>query len=265
MTHEQHAITKEEEEAFAKSDKKEQERLLRVASKIHTNTGHRNVEALAKQLRNMGAPLVSRAAMEKVRCDSCKETGRNPPSPVASLNAETQPWKTLGVDLRDHVDKIHRSKYLVMVDEATRLVRVRRLFRIPAAQRRNATTKEVMDGLHEGWFSIFGTPAKLRHDPEGSLMSKEFLDELNKLGIELLATAGEAHWQLGIVERVMQTLWKTSTRIMAQEQCTIDEALELAARSQMRSIVCLVTLRHNGHLGETQRGPVSCTMKMKRG
>jgi hypothetical protein len=63
-------------------------------------------------------------------------------------------------------------------------------------------------------------------------MSKKFLEELNKLGVELLATAGEAHWQLGIVERMIQTLWKTATRIMAEQGCDIDEALELAARSQ---------------------------------
>ena len=58
------AVTKEEEEAFGKLPKSEQERLKRVAAKIHANTGHRKVEALAKQLRQMGAPLVSRAAME---------------------------------------------------------------------------------------------------------------------------------------------------------------------------------------------------------
>ena len=44
------AATKEEEEAFGKLPKSEQERLKRVAAKIHANTGHRNVEALAKQL-----------------------------------------------------------------------------------------------------------------------------------------------------------------------------------------------------------------------
>ena len=93
-----------------------------------------------------------------------------------------------------------------MVNEAMKLAKVKRLYRIPVAQHRNATTKEVMDGLHEGWFSVFGTPARIRHDPEGSLMSKEFLEELNKLGVELVATAGEAHWQLGIVERMIQTL-----------------------------------------------------------
>jgi len=90
---EQLAATKEEEEAFGKLPKGERDRLIRVAAKIHTNTGHRNVEALAKQLRKLGAPLTSRAAMEKVHCDSCKETGRNPPSPVASLNSESRPWK----------------------------------------------------------------------------------------------------------------------------------------------------------------------------
>ena len=142
---EQLAITKEEELSFGKLPKTEQKRLLRVASKIHTNTGHRNVEALAKQLRKMGAPLNSRAAMEKVQCDSCKETGRNPPSPVVSLNTETKPWKTLGIDLKDHVDKDHRSKYLVMVDEAMRVVKVKRLYRIPVVQHRNATKRS------DGW------------------------------------------------------------------------------------------------------------------
>jgi len=130
------------------------------------------------------------------------------------------------------VDKTHRSKYLIMDDEAMRLVRAKRLYRIPMSQHRNATTREVMDGLHDRWFSVFGTPARVRHGPEGSLMSKEFLEELNKLGVELVATAGEAHWQLGIVERMIHTLWKTATRTMAEQGCAIDEALELAARSQ---------------------------------
>ena len=117
------AATKEEEEAFGTLPKTEQERLKRVAAKIHANTGHRNVEALAKQLRQMGAPLVSRAAMEKVKCDGCKEAERNPPSPVATMNNETKPWRTLGIDLKEHVTSETRSKYLVMVDEAVRLVR----------------------------------------------------------------------------------------------------------------------------------------------
>ena len=128
---EQLAITKEEELSCGKLPKSEQERLMRVAAKIHTNTGHRNVEALAKQLRKMGAPPNSRAAMEKVQCDSCKESGRTPPSPVVSLNTETKPWNTLGIDLKDHVDKDYRSKYLILVDQAMKLVKVKRLYRIP--------------------------------------------------------------------------------------------------------------------------------------
>ena len=62
---EQLAATKDEAEAFGKLPKGERDRLVRVAFKIHTNTGHRNVEALAKQLRKLGAPLTSRAAMER--------------------------------------------------------------------------------------------------------------------------------------------------------------------------------------------------------
>ena len=226
------AITHEEQAAFDKLPKTEKDRLIRVASKIHANTGHRNVEALAKQLRKMGAPLTSRAAMEHVKCDGCIESGKNSPSPVATLNNETIPWRTLGIDLKEHVTSETRTRYLIMVDEATKLVRVQKLYSIPFTKSRNATTKEVMQGLHTGWFNIFGTPARLRHDPEGALMSAEFLEELNKLGIELTATAGEAHWQLGIVERMIQTVWKTSTRIMSEMNCPMDEAVDLACRSQ---------------------------------
>jgi hypothetical protein len=42
--------------------------------------------------------------MEKVKCDGCLESGKNPPAPVATLNNETIPWRTLGIDLKEYVD-----------------------------------------------------------------------------------------------------------------------------------------------------------------
>ncbi len=50
------AITKQEEKAWEQLDKNTQNTFPPAAQKIHANTGHRNVEAIAKLLRQKGAP-----------------------------------------------------------------------------------------------------------------------------------------------------------------------------------------------------------------
>ena len=71
------AATKEEEEAFGKLPKSEQERLKRVAAKMHANTGHRNVEALAKQLRQMGAIDRQADVRQQATGEQLKTSGNN--------------------------------------------------------------------------------------------------------------------------------------------------------------------------------------------
>ena len=87
--------TKEELEAFDLLPAKEKERLVRIARKIHANTGHRNVEALARHLRQRGAPLESRAAMEQVKRDSCQEYSKpesGPPATFVGNSAVAHCW-----------------------------------------------------------------------------------------------------------------------------------------------------------------------------
>ena len=150
--------TKEEEETWDKLMVKEQQHLLDAARKIHVNTGHRTPTELAKHLREHNAPPASRAAMEKVKCDSCLENKRPEAAPVKETN----------------VGKV-KDKWLVIVDEATRLCRAIWLFDVPAKKFRNAKTKEIMFAFMQGWEEIFGLPRKLRHDPEGAFQSNQFL------------------------------------------------------------------------------------------
>ena len=134
--------TKEEIEAFAKLNKGEQQQLLDAARKVHVNTGHRPPGDLARLLRQNGAPLASRAAMEQIKCSSCQEHKRPEPFPIATLSTSTTPWKVLGIDIKEYKTKIEKLKFIVFVDEATRLVKVSLLFKIPANKHRNATTDE---------------------------------------------------------------------------------------------------------------------------
>ncbi len=64
--------SKDKLEAFNRLPASERDRLIRIARKLHANSGHRNVQALARHLRQRSAPLESRAAMEAVKCDACE-------------------------------------------------------------------------------------------------------------------------------------------------------------------------------------------------
>ena len=226
------AVTQEETKAFLELSSKEQQQLLDAAKKVHVNTGHQPPGELARLLRKNGAPPASRAAMEQVKCSSCHEHKRPEASPVASLSTSTIPWKVLGMDVKEYKTNTHKLKYLLFVDEATRLVKAKLLFKIPGNQHRNATSDEIIRAFETEWEEYFGCPEILRHDPEGSMVSTEIMQAFSSKGIRLLATAGEAHWQLGITERTIQTIFRTAEKIRDEQKVEMEKAVSLATAAQ---------------------------------
>jgi hypothetical protein len=97
-------------------------------------------------------------------------------------------------------------KILVMVDEASKLLKTHLMFTHPIGSNRNATATEVWDILSERWFAEHGPPRLLRLDSEGAFNANMFSDRCSDLMIELEMSAGEAHWQLGITENVILDL-----------------------------------------------------------
>ena len=177
--------------------------------------------------------LRSRAEQRwKQWCDACEEHRRPEGGPPATFDSEQVPWRTLGIDIKDYNDGTEKHKFQLMVDEATRFVRVALLFSQPLTGSKNATTAEIRQAFRSTWEEIFGLPAILRHDPEGAMMSAEFLAGMSSLGIQLSPTAGEAHWQLGLVERMIRTIFQTAERIMREAGVDVHEAVSLAVRSQ---------------------------------
>ena len=227
-----HVATKEELKAFSELNKVEQNKLIEAARRVHINTGHRPPSSLAKLMRQQGAPLASRAAMEQVRCSSCEENKRPQSSPVATLDTAVHPWKTIGMDIKEAEIPGGKEKYLVIVDEATKLTRAVYMFTTPKGKFRNVTAKEVVQAYEENWESIFGNPEVLRHDPEGALTANEFMEAMNEKGVHLSATAGEAHWQLGITERMIGTVFRTAERIHKEHGVVFRRAVALAVSSQ---------------------------------
>ena len=224
--------TKEEVRAFLDMSRKEQDRLVEAARKIHVNTGHRPPESLARLLRQKGAPLASRAAMERLKCSTCVETGRPNASPVVSLDTSDKPFQTIGIDLKESLHQNKKYKYLVLVDEASRLTRCLLLFTIGEKENRNATADEVIKAYETGWEELFGNPQNLRHDPEGALVSQAMLDAFKDKGVHLMATATEAHWQLGMVERMIATVFNTAEKVAKENNLEFPRAVALAVKSQ---------------------------------
>ena len=151
--------------------------------------------------------------MEKLKCSSCAEKGRPDPSPVATLHTPSIPFHTLGIDLKEASHQGQKYKYLVMVDEATRLTRCILIWVIRDKEHRNVTTAEVIKAYEEYWEELFGAPKVLHHDPEGALVSNQAMQIFADKGIKLDAAAGESHWQLGIVERMIATIFNSAERI----------------------------------------------------
>ena len=226
------AATKEEMKAFLDLSKKDQEKLVEAARKVHANTGHRPPAQLAQLLRAHQAPLASRAAMEQLRCSSCIENGKPDTIPAVSLDISTKPFEVLGIDLKEAEFDKRKYKYLVMVDEASRLTRCVLLFEIGPKEHRNAKTEEIVHAYESHWEELFGNPRVLRHDPEGALCSQEMLEKFGEKGVRLAATAGEAHWQLGIVERMIATIFNAAERIAKENQLPFPQAVSLAVKSQ---------------------------------
>ena len=226
------AATKEELKAFFDLSKADQHRLVEAARKIHINTGHRPPSALADLLRKQNAPLESRGAMEQLRCSTCAENKRPDTIPAVSLDTSTNPFETLGIDLKEALYDKKKYKYLVMVDEASRLTKCVLLFVTAEKEHRNAKTDEIIKAYETHWEEHFGAPRNLRHDPEGALVSQEILDTFTAKGVMLKATAGEAHWQLGIVERMIATIFNSADTIAKENNLDYPRAVSLAVKSQ---------------------------------
>ena len=86
----------------------------------------------------------------------------------------------------------------------------------------------LVETLDSHWFVYFGELSVIRHAPEAAMVSTEFIETVSLRAIRLQATAGEAHWHLGILERTRQTLFNSAQRIAAEQNIEIPDAVRLA-------------------------------------
>ena len=100
-----------------------------------------------------------------------------------------------------------KRKYLVIVDEASKFTLAVKIFSCPSTESRNCTTRELLEAFRAHWSDRYGMPAVLRQDPEGAFVSHEFFESISGEGVMLDPCATQAHWQNGIAERAIKTVF----------------------------------------------------------
>ena len=86
----------------------------------------------------------------------------------------------------------------------------------------------MIEAFETGWEQIFGLPAEIRHDPEGGFVSNELLTHFSERGVQLKPVAGEAHWQNGLCERAIQSIFNSAVRISSEQHLPISSGISLA-------------------------------------
>ena len=208
-------LTKEEQEAWEKLDRRERDRLMSSARKLHLNTAHRHTDILAESLKKIGAKPECVAAMKQLKCSACHESSEPQPRMPAQLQEAREPWTILSMDLKEYSDEKtgKKVKDLYILDEATRFLQVIELWEIPLSKHRNATSREIIEAYEKGWAQMFGDPRVIRHDAEGALTSTEITQFWVGRGIRLDQVPGEAHEQIGGVERAIQTIMRSAVEV----------------------------------------------------
>ena len=70
----------------------------------------------------------------------------------------------------------------------------------------NLTTLDYIEAVRQNWFRFARASAVSRVDSDGAFKSHEFREWCAARGIEVQMSAGEVHWQIGIVETHIRLL-----------------------------------------------------------
>ena len=161
--------------------------------RVHQNMGHPSNEDLARHLRLAGADAQVVNACQQLRCQTCcrcsNAGSRRPAKVVRPLDFNEE----VAVDtMHLYTCKGTKVTVLSMLDVGSGFHLV-----YPVTGRKGG---DYVGCFLHAWMAWAGAPTTVLADQEAGL-AKDFPAELEKHGINVQYTAGQAHWQNGHVER----------------------------------------------------------------
>ena len=103
------------------------------------------------------------------------------------------------------------------VDEGSRFRVGRLLFQHSS---RTPSMQDFTDFFEGNWLAQFGKPQVLRLDPAGCFRSHALDKYLSERNIEVQHIPAEAHWQISVVERAVQTIKGIMTALVSEQPTT---------------------------------------------
>jgi hypothetical protein len=105
---------------------------------------------------------------------------------------------------------------MLLEEEASGFCVPKVLFERANGTHRNPTAQEVTDAFADTWLSHYPKPVRVKTDPEGAFQSTECREYLASNDIRYDPTAGDAHFQLGRVERAIQTIKRIGAKLSTE-------------------------------------------------
>ena len=202
-----------------------QRHIFKNLKKIHTASGHCNIDYLRRSLKKRGASEQVMRCARFFKCEVCQERRRPDPRHQATLQEIAPKWHTWQCDAGTwtHPETGLKYQFMVGVDEGCRLKVAKILFQ---HQTKTPNADDFIGFLEEQWFPHFGRPAVLRLDPAGCFRSAKLDRYLSERDISHHHIPAQAHWQLPLAERAVGTLKATMNAVVSEHpEMSASEAL----------------------------------------
>ncbi|CAE7835178.1 RE2 [Symbiodinium microadriaticum] len=191
-------------------------------TRLHQNLGHPAVHDMARHLRYAGADEAVIKACKAMRCEVCHRTRHTTASRPATLPSLMDMNQLVSIDVF-HVFDINRTRHeiLSVIDHAT-------TFHLACKLNGHSST-EFCKKFTQLWGNVFGAPGTISVDLESGLVGG-IAQYAEFHGCKVRTSAGQAHWQQGVIER--HGLWfQEILKRVIDEKSVTSEDIDLAIQS----------------------------------
>ena len=206
---------------------------------VHRNLGHPSNKLYAQILREAKAPETVIKAAETLSCPICDRFKRSKPSRPAKPQKARELGECLAVDFSYH--RMPNGKRFLLanfIDEASRFhvgKVIKEAFVESDAALGNCDAESLLESLQSDWIRWMASPKRIHVDSEGVFAAGKLAEFCGRRNIRIVVCGGEAHWQLGIVERHIGTLKDTLEKMMLEDcnaNITPQELVDMACEAK---------------------------------
>ena len=190
--------------------------------RVHRNLGHPSNRLYVQILKEAKAPEAVIRAAESLQCPICDRFARAKPARPANPQRSRELGECIAIDF-SYRKLANDKRFLVanFICEVSQFhigVVLREAFVDSEEALGNADADLLLEAFQNNWLRWMHSPKRIHVDAGGVFTAGKLAEFCARRHIRIIVCGGEAHWQLGIVERHIGTL-KDSMAKLALEDC----------------------------------------------